>query len=236
MFIRIAQALVLAFLLLPATSTLAQTTLIDLNFDDDIEPMYQFSFGLAGYGDDAGESKSLNDMMKASHLLDKESGHSTELAELKAEKEKAKKDLGGSHPKIVALDKKIDALMKKDNAGATATLDATKLKVPSDEAAWEYAGWGLGNCFDMSKIKLPSTDIEEYSVSFDVRISGTKSLDQSKFSLAFVVEDGKGMKADDDDFDDEILRLGRGTPEGDGVLEFTEEYQTFTFDLKDLDV
>ena len=197
--------------------------------------MYQFSFGLAGYGDDAGESTSLNKMMKASHAMDKKSGRSIELAEQKTEKEKAMKEWGSGHPKVVALDKAIAALEKKDNAAATATLDATKLEFPS-EAAWEYAGWGIGNCFDLSKAKLPSTDIEEYSVSFDVRISGSKPLDQSKFSLSFVVDDGKGMVADDDDFDDVILQLGRGTAEGEETLEFTDEYQTFTFELKDLDV
>ncbi len=111
----------------------------------------------------------------------------------------------------------------------TSTLDTTKIEIPAG-ATYNYVLWSAGSAMDLAT-PFKSTDLEGYSVSFDAKISGTESLPNSKLFFNFLVEDDMVAK-DDNQNEDIVLSLTRGDEDKGGLIELTNEYQTFTFKLK----
>jgi hypothetical protein len=115
------------------------------------------------------------------------------------------------------------------NGCLTATLDASKSKIP-DYTSWDYVGWGAGSTIDLPKA-WEGKDLGDFTVSFDVKVSGTSFMSSSKFLLSFVVADDQLAK-DDDDEEDLVLKLGRGDDDGTDTFTITNEYKNVSFNLK----
>jgi len=117
-----------------------------------------------------------------------------------------------------------------DGKCLTATLDATKSTVP-EYTAWDYAGVAVGSGLDL-KAAFKDTDLSQYTFSFDAKISGAETLDASKCFINFVLPDD-ALAKDEDEQHDVVLSLVRGEEDGTDTFEITNEYQTFSFNLKD---
>ena len=117
-----------------------------------------------------------------------------------------------------------------DGACLTSTLDATKSTIPND-TSYDYVGWATGSGLHL-KEAFKDADLSKYSISFDAKISGTDTLSSSKCFLEFVVPDDAVAK-DEDDNADVVLGLERGQADGTDTFAITNEYQTFSFNLKD---
>lgn len=136
---------------------------------------------------------------------------------------------GKSAGKNLVVKNSISETGGKPDHCLTATLDTTKIEIPGG-ASYNYVLWSAGSAMDLAT-PFKSTDLEGYSVSFDAKISGTESLPSSKLFFNFLVEDDVVAK-DDDQNEDIVLSLTRGDDDKGGLIELTNEYQTFTFKLK----
>ena len=119
-----------------------------------------------------------------------------------------------------------------DGKCLTATLDASKSTVP-EFPAWDYAGVAVGSGLDLAAA-FKDTDLSQYEFSFDAKVTGCETLESSKCFLRFVLPDDT-MKKDEDDEHDVVLSLARGEEDGTDTFEITNEYKTFSFNLKDMD-
>lgn len=117
------------------------------------------------------------------------------------------------------------------NPGAcgTATLDTSKLEVPSG-VVFDYIGWALGVAVDL-KAPFKATDLDGYSIAFDAKVTGTKPLGASKLLVNFVVDDDVIGK-DDDAYEDVALGLTRGEDGGADTIALGSEFKSYSFKLK----
>ena len=117
-----------------------------------------------------------------------------------------------------------------DGACMTSTLDTSKSKIP-DDTSFDYVGWGCGSYLE-TKEAFKAADLSKYTISFDAKISGTQTLTASKCFLEFMVADDAVAK-DEDRRPDIVFRLDRGEDDGTDTFSITDEYQSFSFNLKD---
>lgn len=118
----------------------------------------------------------------------------------------------------------------KDGKGCAATLDTSNLKLPSD-TNYDYFGFACGGAVDLDQA-WTATDLAGYTFSFDAKVEGTSSLANSKAIISFVVPDDQLAK-DEDSFDDVVCRQISGSEDEGGLFTITNEFKTFTFDMKD---
>jgi hypothetical protein len=223
---------VLIFVVGATASAGAQETIAKIDFDD-APVKYSYSYAFAGYGPaDGAESVMVSKQLKVEDLVETEGGAPPkELGELETKLAKNIESLGAEHPSVVELKKKLEDVMAVKSACGKAILDSTGLDIPSD-TSYDYVGFGFGATYDLTGKPLVIEDPSKFTVSFDAKVSGTFELMQSKLMVNFVTADGD----DEDDNDDVVLRLERGSPEGEGTFALNTEYKTYTFDLSDLRV
>ena len=189
---------------------------VDIEFDNN-KAKYLSGYSFGGYGpSDGSDAVSLDDDLSSEVADDASEGRPAVLADTNDDKESSQSDNGQSK--------------KKDNACAKIMFDTSSVELPSD-ATFDYIGVGLGITFDLADAKLPSLKAADYEVSFDAKVSGTESLNQSKLVINFVTADGD----DEDDFDDVVVQLARGEDDGTNAFTINSQYQTFTFSLDSLD-
>lgn len=116
-------------------------------------------------------------------------------------------------------------------AGAVATLDSSNVKLP-DDASYDYMGCACGIAVEL-KEPWKQKDLSGYWVAFDAKTVGTKTLGQSKAMMTFRVPDDE-LEKDEDSHDDIVLHLVKGEADGTDTFAITNEFQTFSFALKDM--
>jgi hypothetical protein len=116
---------------------------------------------------------------------------------------------------------------------ATATMDASQWMIPVD-ATYTYAGWGLGIGFVLpGDVALTSGDLSDYSVTFDVSVSGYDPLDDGlNLDIQFILQ---APDDDDEDSNAEHYTL-MGNSAGLGLLPSTTETETVTITADQLTV
>ena len=113
---------------------------------------------------------------------------------------------------------------------ATSSLDTSNW-MPDPGACYTFVGWGLGTGHVLGNQQLTSTDLSEYSITFDAWVEGTVPFLEMPFNLDFQgpdVDPNTGFPATH-------LSVGiNGSVQASNLL--LDVPQTFTFGLDELDV
>jgi len=211
------------FLCFGAMGQVSGQVIADIEFDRN-KAKYLSGYAFGGYGlADGSGTSSIDDDLSSEASDEASSGYPASLGALEAELKEAQTRQNDDHK---AIQLKIDELKKADNACAKIQFDTSAVKLPND-ATFDYMGVGLGVTFALTDDKLTSLKMEDYEVSFDVKVTGTEPLKQSKLIINFVTEDGD----DEDKYDDIVLQLVRGQDDGTNAFTINSDYQTFSFSL-----